>query len=363
MRLSVHLMVRDGAAVLDRLLRPLRGIVDEVCFVDTGSTDGTPDLLARLAAELKISCRGVAVSPISRPDLYFPDLPSSFLREVPGPHTGLPILRDWSAARNLGLDLCSGRYVLKVDADDEVLDPGNLLALAAHLDVSPQVDFVMSTYEVVDPSTGEVDHVEMYTRLWRRRPEVVFREICHENVDWCRRTVDGTPNWLMAPSGLTFRDHRDSLCTRVPNRNLKVLLREYEAIEAAEGRPTAHLVMYLAHEARRVMPGLAHEVLEWLAPSYQDLSPSDASWYLVVRGEAHEAGGHHDLALESYARSAERGSRRAALLRAMLLWRGGVGGWREVLAASVELNRGCYYPQGASLPELRAAEKLLREGS
>jgi hypothetical protein len=360
-RLSVHLMVRDGAAVVERMLRPLRGVADELCFVDTGSVDGTPDLLARLAASLGIACRGVAVSPLSRPDLYFPDLPSSFRRSLPCEFSGLPLLRDWSAARNLGLELCSGDFVMKLDADDEVLEPANLPPTLAYLGTRPEVDVVMCPYEVCGDD-GEVDHVEMYSRLWRRRPEICFREICHENVDWWRRALpSGAPNWIMAQQGLSFRDHRDNRSpgARAACRNLKVLLREYERLEAEGSPPTAHLCMYLAQEAAIVAPDLALEVLaervEGLA-----LCPADAAWYQFTLAECCSARGEDVLALDHYEASVASGSRRASLRRALLLRKLGLE-WRAALVAAVAANRGCYYPQGAALSEIWVAELVIAQ--
>jgi glycosyltransferase involved in cell wall biosynthesis len=385
-RLSVHLMVRDGAAVVGRLLRSVRGVADEICFVDTGSTDGTPDVLVRAANALGMSVRGIAISPISRPDLYFKDDPSSFRREVPGPYTGLPLLRDWSAARNLGLDLCTGDYVLKLDADDEVCSYFLHDQALGYLDEHPSVDFLMCPYEVMD-GRGNLERVEMYTRIWRRRPHILFQEVCHENVDWCRTSSAAGPNWGMVGGDLLVRDHRDSpgLGTRVPHRNLKILLREYERQQDVGERPTAHLVMYLAQEACRVLPLFSLEIMdEWL--SGLDLHPLDRAWYCVVQGEAREAVGDNYLALRYYA-EADRGYLeptfaleatfafpragvlRALLLarlgqdkRALLLARLGQDNWRSEIAGAIERCRGHYYPHAASFPELARAETLLHGG-
>lgn len=400
-RLSVHLMVRDGAAVVGRMLESLRGVLPpgelELCFVDTGSVDDTPDVLVRTAGRLGMSVRGTAISPLSRPDLYFPDQPSSFRRGLPGPYTGLPLLRDWSAARNLGLQLCAGDYVMKLDADDEVLDPEKIGYALQFLDARPTVDVVTCPYEIMmgplegfpnprvaDPPAmlrgqqscpaphaimdgqGELEHVEMYTRIWRRRPEIYFREICHENVDWCKRAVpvdDSTMHFVenTIAGDLRFRDHRDSLGrgARAPLRNLKVLLREYERLEAAREAPTAHLCMYLASEARRRLPLLALEVLEeWV--SGLDLHPGDRAWYCAVRGEALEAIGDNYRAVSDYEEAGRGGHARALLLRALLLRRMSQTGWQAELVRAVERCRGGFYPMTASRPELARAESLLR---
>ena len=367
-RLSVHLMVRDGAAVVVRMLESLRGVLPpgelELCFVDTGSTDDTPDIIVRTAGRLGMSVRGTAISPLSRPDLYFPDQPSSFRRGLPGPYTGLPVLRDWSAARNLGLQLCAGDYVMKLDADDEVLDPEKVGYALQFLDARPTVDVVTCPYEIMD-GEGALDHVEMYTRIWRRRPEIYFKEICHENVDWCKRAVpvdDSTMHFVenTIAGDLRFRDHRDSpgRGSRVPLRNLKVLLREYERLEAAREAPTAHLCMYLASEARRRLPLLALEVLEeWV--SGLELHPGDRAWYCALRGEAREAIGDNYRAVSDYEEAGRGGHARADLLRALLLRRMSQTGWRGELSRAVERCRVGFYPMTASRPELVRAEALL----
>ena len=82
--LSLCMIVRDEIDCLDRCLASLRGTVDEVVIVDTGSTDGTLELARGRADRL----------------------------------AQLPWGDDFSAARNAALDLASGEWVLVLDADE-----------------------------------------------------------------------------------------------------------------------------------------------------------------------------------------------------------------------------------------------------
>jgi hypothetical protein len=355
-RLSVHMLVRNATGVIDRALRPLRGIADEVSYVDTGSTDGTPDRLVRLCAELGIRCVGTAVSPLSRPDLFFQDLPGTYdPLDLPG-CGGSQLLRDWSAARNLGLDLCQGDYVMKLDADDEILMPENLLPTLDRLDRMPNVEVVACPYEVMVEGTPELDRIEMYTRLWRNQRHIRFREVCHENVDWCRRP-DGS-NWIMIAQGLTFRDWRDNQGSgvRVPHRNLKVLLHQFQSLSSSRFSPCSHLLIYLADEAATICPVLSQRALD-LLPS--ELHFTDEAWSRVIRGRSFEALGLLTDAFVEYQRAVELGSRRAKLLSAMVMLRKNQDGWEDSLIAAIAENENQFYPKYASCSEVREAQARL----
>ena len=368
-RLSLHVMVLNGSAVVERAIRPLLDVVDEFCLVDTGSTDGTMQTISRLVDGKTYHWY------LTNPHIgsnYFPDEASSWKRIVPGPFTGLPLLRDWSHARNLGLDLCTGQYVLKLDADDECLDPGKLSQSLDFLDQNPEIDFLACPYEVMDPATKQREYTTMYTRLWRNKPEIRFREVCHENVDYLRK-LDGS-NWRLV-EGLSFRDHRDSPGdgVRVAHRNYKVLLREYERAEAAGEPQSPHLMIYLAEEAIKVDPKLSFDLCERL-PMERQLAAGDRAWIATVLGECCESLKMFDEAIRCYKVAAEGGSKRAALLSAMLeskrqlLYSIGerihpFSNWKVQLRTALAANRRVYYPRGASESEMKKAMHLLQEKS
>lgn len=94
--IAACLITRDGAQTLERCIASLRPFVDEVCvFLAGESTDGTPEILERLAAE-----------------------------------PGAPILveqgewrRDYACARNQAARMASSEWIIWAE-DDEVLEGG-----------------------------------------------------------------------------------------------------------------------------------------------------------------------------------------------------------------------------------------------
>ena len=51
-RISLCMIVRDEEAVLGRCLESVKGIVDEIVIIDTGSLDGTKEEAARYTDQI-----------------------------------------------------------------------------------------------------------------------------------------------------------------------------------------------------------------------------------------------------------------------------------------------------------------------
>lgn len=224
MSLSAHVLAVNAAGVVGRAVRSLSGIVDEVVLVDAGSVDGTPDVVGEVCREVGADFKLVPLSPSTHPDLFMRDDPSTWRREVPGPFSGLQILRRFDLARNLGLAVCGCPYVVKIDADDEVLDPAGILKVCEFLDAESSVGVVLCPYEV----TGWRGKV-FYARVWRAGPDVHFNQAIHEHLIGSREVSSAC-----STMGLVV-DRRDcrGQGSRVAHRNYKVFRAEYERREAA----------------------------------------------------------------------------------------------------------------------------------
>src|SRR5690606_30300126 len=107
---SAAMIVRDEADHLAECLESVGPFADEIRIVDTGSTDGTVEVARRFGVE---------------PFIF--------------PWTG-----DFAAARNCSLDLCSGRWIFVVDADER-LDPQDALALRALIQEAAPCGFRFTT--------------------------------------------------------------------------------------------------------------------------------------------------------------------------------------------------------------------------
>jgi tetratricopeptide (TPR) repeat protein len=91
-RLSAVMIVKNEAVHIERCIKSLHGIVDEIVLVDTGSTDGTVELAKKAAGDIKLILGN------------------------------FPWIDDFSAARNASLDLATGDWALCIDADEELTE-------------------------------------------------------------------------------------------------------------------------------------------------------------------------------------------------------------------------------------------------
>ncbi len=142
------MVVRDEETFLYDCLESVRGIVDEIVVVDTGSTDGTMAI-----------ARGAGA------------------RIIQEHWDG-----DFSSARNRALAACTGTWVLSLDADERLV-PGQKERLLKLLR-DPKID----AYQIIVRSVLSLDagkkavQVMPYPRLFRRHEAVRFERPIHEQI-------------------------------------------------------------------------------------------------------------------------------------------------------------------------------------
>jgi len=140
---SLCMIVRDEAANLPRFLEAAQGCWDELCVVDTGSTDGTVALLEAAGARV-----------IERP---WDD--------------------DFAAARNASLSLATGDWILVLDPD-ELPGPGFAEALRAATAISEIGALFISIRNLLE---GNHHRDFQALRAFRRTPDVRFEHRIHED--------------------------------------------------------------------------------------------------------------------------------------------------------------------------------------
>lgn len=218
--LALNLLVKNGESCLPRMLASIENAIDEIVVVDNDSTDSTNTILQSFANRRGIRIVHFLLSPSLHPDDFFTDSEDVF--PASWQPTGQPLLADWAFARNLALESTTADLVLKLDADDELVQPlssGYAKAYFNLFDIHPTKDYLSSYYDIMDGSN--IVERQIYTRMWRNLPNIRWQQPMHEYLS--NKTYVKTFDFRNG--ALHTRDWRDSTGsgTRIPFRNLKTL--------------------------------------------------------------------------------------------------------------------------------------------
>lgn len=167
MLVGAAMIVRDEAAVLDRCLTSLVGLVDEIVIVDTGSIDESVAIAERHGARV--------------------------VHE--------PWRDDFALARNRSLELVEADWVLYIDAD-EAVRAGDHAAVRRAL--ADETDRLVGLVPFV-PRVGWTPYREY--RLWRNRPELRFVGAMHESIVPAATAVAAAEGLRVGPFDLLTIDH------------------------------------------------------------------------------------------------------------------------------------------------------------
>lgn len=252
--LSVCMIARDASRFLPASLASVCGVAAEVIVVDTGSSDGTPELAARSGARV----------------LYHP-------------WTG-----DFSAARNASLQAATQPWILVLDAD-EILLRETVPALREALE-GPCEGYFVYIDSPLDEAGEHVIRAPIF-RLFRNRPEHRFQGRVHEQI--IDRVRASGP---IGESGVVIwhEGYRPSARQRKRGRNLELIQQE---LLRAPRDPALYYWLGLELQAE----GRPQEAAEQFERALAELSPSSSlrplAWLHLV---------HALLEADNPARAAER---------------------------------------------------------
>ena len=167
MEIALCMIVRNEREHLPACLAAARGVVDEICIVDTGSTDGTIEVALSFGARVEEH----------------------------------PWADDFSAARNASLGMARSEWILVLDADEVLCDPDRARDLLLAFARRGQGTAGRVLIENTDPA-GERSQVAI-TRFFARGVGV-FQGRIHEQL--VARPQWGTAAGRSGPPALAYAD-------------------------------------------------------------------------------------------------------------------------------------------------------------
>jgi GT2 family glycosyltransferase/tetratricopeptide (TPR) repeat protein len=161
-KVSLCVIARNEEKNLPECLGPLRGIVDEIVVLDTGSTDNTKQVAESFGARV----------------------------------FEMPWSDSFAAARNASMEHARGEFIFWMDADDRVTDEtvAKLKELFAELDSSENYAYSMKCVCVASYPGGTVTVVD-HIRLFRNDPQHRWQYRVHEQILPAVRRNHGDVKW------------------------------------------------------------------------------------------------------------------------------------------------------------------------
>jgi glycosyltransferase involved in cell wall biosynthesis len=210
---SLCIITLDEEDRLEQFLAFFEPFVDEICVVDTGSSDGTLRI-ARLFTDK------VESMPAQRMDL--------------------------AAARNRCLALASSPWVLSLDPDEEI-SLGDFPRLQRLMD---DAEVHAYSFQVVNHQKDTVPVMTLAARLFRRDPRIHFTRPVHETIE---QSLQRLPHAVVVPSGITvqhygYLKHDDAVEQKV----VKYFERskEYRAENPDDPMPWYNEALHLLNDGR-----------------------------------------------------------------------------------------------------------------
>jgi glycosyltransferase involved in cell wall biosynthesis/SAM-dependent methyltransferase len=205
--ISLCMIVKDEAENLPRCLESVKGIVDEIIVVDTGSTDETPQIAERYGAKV----------------IHF-EWTGSF-----------------SDARNESLRHAKGEWILWLDADEALaegkerlralLEENNGIRPSSHAPRPAYDGFVLPMVSFVGMRSHREGHVHPAFRLFRNLPGISFERNLHEQIASSIKKVKPDAKFGVLPVWIEHYGYLSPLVRRKQKvaRNLELAKKDLRA--------------------------------------------------------------------------------------------------------------------------------------
>lgn len=148
MRLSLCMIVRNEEDILEKCLKSIAGIADEIIIVDTGSDDKTKEVAEKYADQIY--------------DYQWHE--------------------DFSAARNFAFSKAQGEYCMWLDADDVLSEESHVKLLKAKQEIFYQADMIMMPYHTAFDDKGKPIFSYYRERIVRNHSGFLFEGRVHEAI-------------------------------------------------------------------------------------------------------------------------------------------------------------------------------------
>lgn len=179
--ISLCMIVRDEEAVLERCLRSVGALADEIVIVDTGSVDKTREIAATFTDKL-----------------YTFDW-----------------IDDFAAARNFAFSKGSMDFLMWLDADDILLDADREAFLHLKETLTGEVDLVMAPYHTAFDRQGNPLFIYYRERILRRAAGFRWQGAVHETIAPAGRVI-------YTQAAVTHRKEGEG----DPDRNLRIFRKQ-----------------------------------------------------------------------------------------------------------------------------------------
>jgi len=209
---SACLIVRNEEKQIEKCLLSLRNYVEEICVVDTGSSDKTPEIVKGIADKF---------------ESY--SLCNDDYNEI----------ADFSKARQKSMSLASKKWMLWVDGDDELVGGENIPKLIDTLDSYDGPQTVLFPYEYAHDDHGNPVVVHTRERIVTPVESFFWQYPVHEVL---LPKPNVAPRWTKT-ADIKLVHRRTGKVTKA-DRNLRIMKKVYEQ----QGESDARILFYLATE-------------------------------------------------------------------------------------------------------------------